>query len=194
MKNGGGVIVGTIARDVVQAGFTYDLVQLLKHSPEAEFMIAMGSVIPNMRIILANRAVDSGASHILFIDSDMRFPSSALEKLLKRDLDIVGANCSQRTQKKSTAIRDSVQVQSSGKNGAEEVDMLGFGVMLISTRVFKVLSRPWFQMLYDPQKDLLAGEDVFFCANAREAGFKIYVDHDLSQEVSHTGAMDFGVV
>jgi hypothetical protein len=39
--------------------------------------------------------------------------------------------------------------------------------------------------------NLFVGEDIYFCKLAQAHGFKVYIDHDLSKEVRHTGTMDF---
>ena len=51
-----------------------------------------GTYLPQQRMTLVKEAFQSGSTHILWIDSDMRFPKDALIRLLDRDLPIVGAN------------------------------------------------------------------------------------------------------
>lgn len=183
-------VICTPARDTVQATFTADLVALLKYSPEAKWMLCQGSYIPNNRIKLVHTAMEAGASYILFIDSDMRFPPDTIGRLLKADKDIVGANCKQRSQNEWTARKNGKFINSTDQKGLEEVDTLGFGVTLIDMKVFKI-PEPWFAMPYHTQDKKLIGEDVYFCTVAKEQGFKIWIDHDLSQEVKHTGTVEF---
>lgn len=189
------IAIATPARDTVQATFTSDLVGLIKQSPDTEFILCQGSYIPNNRIALVKQALDMEASHILFIDSDMRFPKDALEHLLKADKDIIGANYRQRTQDQWTARKGDQFVSSNKMVGLEEVDTLGFGVTLIKANVFngtlRKVPEPWFAMPYHTRDKKLVGEDVYFCTVAKEQGFKIWVDHDLSQEVKHTGVVEF---
>jgi hypothetical protein len=135
--------------------------------------------------------MDLHASHVLFIDSDMRFPSDTLERLLKHDVDIVGANCVQRTQKQFTARKNGEFVSSIGKTGIEEVDTLGFGVTLIKAEVFEKMEEPWFHTPFDGNKHV--GEDVYFSTMAGKNGYKIYIDHDLSQHIKHAGLVEFGM-
>ena len=35
------------------------------------------------------------------------------------------------------------------------------------------------------------GEDMYFCREAQKAGFKVYIDHDLSKQVRHIGVLEF---
>jgi predicted O-methyltransferase YrrM len=134
----------------------------------------------------------TGASHIMFIDSDMMFPKTALKQLLTRDKDIIGANYIQRVRQDqwSAQIRGE-SVISTEQNGVQEVDSIGMGVCLIKTEVFKTIPQPWFNTPFENNQYM--GEDNFFCRLAQEHGYKIYVDHDLSQQVRHIGEIKLGV-
>jgi len=59
--------------------------------------------------------------------------------------------------------------------------------MLIKTSVFESLPQPWF--MEDPIKEI--GEDVHFCNLAREHGFQVFIDHDLSKDVMHIGEFEY---
>ena len=74
--------------------------------------------------------------------------------------------------------------------GVTEVDALPTGMLLIKPHVFETLARPWFAT--PPNEKLeLQGEDYYFCARAKEAGFSIWMDCDLSLQVTHWGDMGF---
>lgn len=178
------VAIATPTRDTMSAGFVFDLVQLVKHSTDTFFVVSQGTLLPNQRTQLVRSAISGHASHILFIDSDMRFPPDALERLLAYKHDVIGANCKHRQSDKWTA-----GVSSKGKKGTDVVKGLGFGVTLIRTEVFLRMPEPWFATPFDGEK--FVGEDVFFCHKAKEAGYKVWIDHDLSQEVKHTGSKEY---
>lgn len=185
------VAVCTPTRDTLLAGFTFDLVELVKYTPEASFYLAQGSILPNLRALLARTAMQNNATHVLFIDSDMRFPKDTVERLAKHNKPVIGANCSQRTQVQTTARKNDEFVNSKGQRGIEEVESVGMGVTLINMSVFRQLKEPWFSMPWDGKKHV--GEDVFFCKFAREHGFQIFIDHDLSHDVKHAGLIEFGI-
>lgn len=168
----------------MQGGFAFDLVQLVKHSPDTFFLISQGTILPNQRTQLVRQALQAHASHVLFIDSDMRFPPDTLERLLAHKLDVVGANCKHRQANKWTA-----QVSSRGKTGLRKVKQLGFGVTLIRMDAFMRIPEPWFATPFNGNEFI--GEDIFFCDKFQKAGLEIYIDHDLSQEVKHTGTKDY---
>lgn len=189
------ILIGTPARDSVLATFTFDLVNLLEHqkTKNVKWSTAQGTILPNLRAELAKTSINFGYSHLLFIDSDMRFPVDTLDKLLAHDLDIVGVNCKQRTQDEWTARKDGMFISPEGKTGIEEVDTIGMGVTLIKTEVFKKMPVPWFATPFDGKEMKHVGEDVYFCEMARHSGFKTYVDHDLAYFVKHTGVVELGM-
>lgn len=41
------------------------------------------------------------------------------------------------------------------------------------------------------ERNGFVGEDIFFCNKAKAAGYKIYIDHDLSKGVSHVGDLPY---
>lgn len=190
------ITIATPTRDSFTSGYTYDLVQLLKYSPDVEFSVVTGTLLNNLRTQLVHEAARAKASHILFIDSDMRFPPDTVEKLLARKKDIVGANYLQRIKPEFTARKNNKWLSSKDKTGVEEVETMGFGVMLIDMKVFigKLRQVPinCFDMPFDPTTGSFSGEDVTFCQLAKKAGFTIWVDHDLSQLVKHISSFEFG--
>lgn len=179
------IVIATPTRDAVNATFAYNLVQLIKKTPDAQFIVSKGTLLCNQRTDLVKTVISMHATHILFIDSDMTFPPDTAERLLAHKLPIVGANCMQRGAGVTTAQRNGKFVRSKGKKGLSEVDKLGFGVTLIDMMVFLKMPVPWFATPYDGMK--FVGEDIFFCHKAKENGFKIYIDHDLSLEIGHEG-------
>lgn len=139
-------------------------------------------------------ALKDDATHILWLDDDMRFPPETLAVLLLHDKPIVGCNCPRRSSPvKPTATRGGNYVYSNGKTGLEEVETIGLAVMLTKTEVFREIPQPWFATAFakhSPEKKYI-GEDVFFCGRARERGYPILIDHGLSQKIGHTGPHAF---
>lgn len=187
------ILIATPTKDMVNAGFAYDLANLISWTPSAVFSIAQGSILPNVRELLANTAIQNKATHIMFIDSDMRFPADIVKNLMKRNLDIVGANCKQRTRDEWTARKDGEFIGSQDEKGVEEIDTIGMGATLIRIGVFEKMVEPYFSMPWDDKEKKHVGEDVYFCMKAKEAGFKIFIDHDVSQKVKHAALIEFGL-
>lgn len=191
------------ARETVNTGFSYDLAMLAArfygNAPAGttfNLNFLNGTLIADQRTKLVELSLKQGATHILFLDSDMRFPSYLVEKLAKHDKDIVACNyATRRLPVKTVAFRDFANlsyIYSLDKNGLEECDAVGMGAMLVKAEVFRKLPYPWFQIHYLPSARMWAGEDMYFCQLAKAHGYKILIDHDLSKDIRHIGSFEFG--
>jgi hypothetical protein len=186
------VVIATPTRDSVTAGFAGDLVRLCRRHPDARWIAPLGIYIADLRNKAVKAAQTAGASHLLFLDSDMRFPEDTLDRLLAHNLDIVAANYVQRTMSEWCVARSmGVPVTSAGRTGLRAVETTGTGVMLIKMSVFDQLPKPWFDTPFDGQT--FTGEDVFFCQQANAADMVVWIDHDLSQDVRHQGSVELSV-
>jgi hypothetical protein len=197
------IAVCTPARDMVHTMFTYDLVNMVAYhtlntNDAVSLKISQGTLIANQRAELCLDAMHEKCTHVLFIDSDMRFPQDMIERLLQHDLDIVATNCARRRMPtgptaqiyKENGERELVYTMPE-TTGLQEVGSVGMGVMLIKANVFAKLAEPWFETPWRHDKRGYIGEDVFFCKKARDAGFKIWIDHDVSKEIGHIGMFEF---
>lgn len=193
------VLIAVATQDVCASSFAHDLARLVGRTAatardEVELRLAMvkGSILPQQRQQSVRDALLKGCSHILFLDSDMRFPADALLRLLAHNTPIVGTNYSTRRMPlRPVAVVD-------GATGAElhpipdaqgliEVAWTGFGCMLVSLEVFRTMPLPWFMFGYDTDKHEYVGEDVMFFHAAKQHGFTPYVDPALSNEIGHLG-------
>jgi hypothetical protein len=183
--------------------YTYDLVNMVAYhtmntNDAVSLKISQGTLIANQRAELSLDAMQENCSHVLFVDSDMRFPQDMIGRLLKHDLDIVATNCARRRMPtgptaqlyKENGDRELVWTMPES-TGLQEVGSVGMGVMLIKANVFAALSEPWFETPWRNDKRGYIGEDVFFCQKAAAAGFKIHIDHDVSKEIGHIGTFEF---
>ena len=208
------VLIGLAAQDECKTHFAYDLSNLiaysgeLVHATEGKFPLARmatvvieGTLIAPQRQDIALNALAQGRTHILWIDTDMRFPKNGLARLLSHDKPIVAANyCSRRNRNtlKMTAAHDYDHAIKKRKTawtehdstGLEEVKTCGFGFCLTKIEVFQALELPYFAVPYIKGEGF-TGEDVWFCERAKEAGFPTLIDHDLSKEVGHIGSWEF---
>jgi hypothetical protein len=168
--------------------------------------VVAGTYIHRAREQLLHDAYDIGCNYMLWLDSDMRFPKDALIRLLAHDEDLVGANYSTRSvPSRFVAIeRIGLDHEGNGKllgtypdsTGLQEAEAIGFGLVLMKMRVYEDLPKDtplfWFGWI---EKEGAAsthmGEDVWFCRLVREAGYKVYVDHDLSKQVLHCGHLEY---
>lgn len=177
--------------DFVHADFAISLAELMCDPGAACALVnAKGSVIAENR----NRAVDDARKFnvdwILFLDSDMLFPPNTLRLLLSRGKDIVGATYVKRALPYKVLGKPLAQTIRAN-TGVIEMAGLPAGCLLISMRVFDQLKRPYFRTPAIEEAagvpSSLQGEDYYFCEVARAAGFKIWMDVDLSKAVGHIG-------
>lgn len=160
--------------------------------PHAEIGLSnyRSSVLPDSRNVLAQSAINDGATHILYLDSDMMFPPDLLNRLLAHGREIVAVNYVRRT----VPTVPTAFIEGEGPlytedddHGLVEVSHCGMGAMLIRCDVFDGMPMPLFQFIPRPGSPNMLGEDVLFCSIARERGHKIMIDQDLSREIGHLG-------
>lgn len=165
-----------------------------------------GSMINNERCDAVKQMLKiKQCSHLLFIDSDQSFPKDTLSRLMGWDKDIVACNIATKKipswptarlwpedrEDEDAWANAPVVYTTREKQGLEEVARVGCGVMLIKREVFlktglNVFEQPWREKWQRYQ-----GEDWSLCAAAERAGFKIYVDHGLSQHIGHWGEFNY---
>ncbi len=189
--------------DEVKAFWAYDLAQLMAHTtslrPDIKVRLTMcsGSLVMKQREILVDSALETDATHVLFLDTDMRFPKDALLRLLAHEVPLVCVNYTSRQ-----APFVPVAFQEVGnwnkrswptpeKTGLEPVGACGFGVMLVTTDALRRIKKPRFMVDFDEESNGWIGEDVYFCDQLGRAGIAVLVDNDLTKEVVHIGQFGF---
>lgn len=156
---------------------------------ELSIVTTDGTLLPQSRNTIVERAQAMNCTHVFWVDSDMKFPRDALERLLSRQLPFVGANYSQRRSpaKPTVAGLDGNWIYEDGQTGTEQVKFVGHGVCLVEMSVYEHVPKPWYMLGWSESKQCIIGEDVWFCNAARAAGCPVHVDHDLSAHVEHIG-------
>lgn len=170
----------------------YSSKRLIAEQPEqyiAPFLVESSTLAHNQhQLVLA--AKNWGATHILWVEDDMQFPPDALHQLYKWRQPWVGANYPMRSGPpfEYTALGLNRQRVYTGaeSTGLEEVMYTGYGVTLMDITIFDKLKMPYFQTEW-LGNNAYATTDWYLSEKVREAGFKIYVDHDLSKQIGHVG-------
>jgi len=188
-------------RDQVQTLFTYSLAQLLQYCHQIKLPVNLfmqtGSLISRQRQELASAAIESQASHILWLDSDMTFSSTMAETLLEHDLDIVACNYSTRSLPLKGVAYAKIGDWNSWikpietKPRLREVEGVGMGCMLTKTSLYSKIDKPWFEVSWVEEYNDFIGEDFYFCTLARNAGYKIMIDTVASKNLRHIGNNEF---
>jgi hypothetical protein len=181
------------SRDTMYALTAMDLAEMYRDLAEHRVELGIDELtilhtqlayIPVAREHLAGVAVREGATHLLWIDADMRFPTDAGRRLLARKLPFVGVNYPFRAVTMPVALGlDKMPLASA--SGVEEVHSLGFGLVLTESQLFTEIPAPWFDAGF--RNGQWFSEDIAFCHAATKAGFPPVVDHDLSRRIRHAG-------
>ncbi|MFY9287118.1 MAG: hypothetical protein WAO98_01325, partial [Alphaproteobacteria bacterium] len=172
--------------DMVHADFAMRLATLCLNPGARTCIInAKTSIVALGRNQCAEAAKLAGATHVLFLDSDMVFPLDTMARLLHHKKDIVGAVYSQRT---APFHPLGVTLDGAHKNvgsGLHRMKVIPTGCLMVSMSVFDKLPKPWFSNRIEGEKIL--GEDYHFCERASTVGFEIWCDGTLSSEIGHIG-------
>ncbi len=131
---------------------------LSKAGIEWELMIEPATLLHVMRSVMASKALmDGDFTHLLFIDTDMGFHASAVQKLVEANVDVIGCAYPFRTiplnqpvpQGEKTlrqAVAESVPYAVKLKKGTKKLDVkdgicdvggIGTGLLLISVAALK---------------------------------------------------------
>ena len=187
-------------QDMVHAGFWSDSLRMTgfwtsRHPDQELLMVAKsGTILCRNRYLIAKEALATGASHLMWLDTDMRFPPDTIDRFLAHDKDIVIANYVQRggpLTSTAQTIYDEPMITHPHSTGLEQALQGGFGLALIRREVFEQMDAPWFANPWDTAIEDYVGEDVFWCAQVRRYGFDAWVDHDVSKQVHHMGVVAY---
>lgn len=189
------VVIAVPTLDMVSADFAFSLAGMLgkrayDRKLSREVPVALihqtGSIIMEARNALVAQAQALGASHILFLDSDMVFPPDTLDRLVGHHVPIVCATYVKRTgEHEMLGQRSTVTAYVPGSRSLVMMDTIPLGCALISMKVFEILPRPYFAYLTTAEGT--QSEDTFFSLTARRAGFTIWMDPNLTADIGHVG-------
>lgn len=189
--------------DMVEASFMYDVASMMtwtasqRQDIELQLYLNRGSLLPQLRESLVEQAIAGRATHVLFLDADMRFPKDLLVRLLAHQLPLVAINYAIRKPPHRPVALGVLGDESTyihtlpETTGLERCAVVGFGAMLIDVKLLNAMKRPRFLIGWSEQGQGYAGEDVYFCLEAAKAGFGPVIDHDLSKECAHTGSFEY---
>jgi len=156
----------------------------------------VGSLIYTSRNNLAAEAVKHGVDYILWLDSDMMFPPTTLEQMLKTikeqegDVIMTGMYC-RRVAPFTPTLFKTLEIENEQSTWTDfdeipddlfEVAACGFGCVLAPTSAF-VDVQAKFGNMFAPIGSV--GEDLSFCWRARQCGWKFICDPSIP--LGHVG-------
>jgi hypothetical protein len=126
--------------------------------------------------------------YLMWIDTDMQFPKDVLFRLIAHDKDVVGANYRTRTApfRHAGHYLDGTD-RHVMDHGLVPMAHLPTGLLLTKFAIYRELPKPWFRA---PRDETEPRDDVYFCNQARAAGYEIWCDQDLTRQVYHRTVQD----
>jgi hypothetical protein len=196
------VMILVPAMEMVNAEFAQHLAMaaanLVANGIKINCAFNIGSVITIARRNLTDIFLKSDFDYAFWIDSDMKFPIDAPIRLLKRGVPLVGANYRRRrfpnpgfTGMMGTPGQFTELVTDDNSPEMQEVDVLPHGCVMVHRSVYEKVPQPHYLQEYVTDLNLEIGEDIYFCRKAKEAGFQVWCDHELSKEIAHIGIFHF---
>ena len=166
---------------------------------DVAFIGREGCLVPWAREDIFKIALGQECSHLLFCDTDMRFPAHTIRQMIQLKKDIVGTWTFKRKlpREPTVHLREETTDNYIWRNARVEerptepfsriggnVIGVGTGLMLIDLNRAKRLEMPRFRADYGGP-----GEDLYFCSQALKAGLEIWCDPTI--EVGHIGDFEY---
>jgi hypothetical protein len=139
-------------------------------------------------------------THALFIDTDQTFPMDAAHRLIAWKKPVVACNIPLKVMPSFPTARArsgspfGTPIFSMGRDnivGLEKVWRVGAGVMMIDLSILEKIEKPWFEIRYSDKHAQFVGEDWYFVKKVEDAGFDVFIDHQLSRLVGHVGQFQY---
>jgi len=130
------------------------------------------------------------------IDSDMGYPHTIVDTLVSRDKDVIAVVYYTPSHDTETGREKVIRPMLFDYNPKTKqfrpwpkcektepfrIDAVGTGIMLIKTKVFKKIKRPWF--FFFERRGEVMGEDLGFCLQCMANKIEVWVDPTI--ETSH---------
>ncbi len=187
-------------RDTVHSQFSYCIAQLYKTTSEIGIETFLfydsSTILLNQRERLLEQAKKVNSDYILWIDSDMMFPSTTAVRLLEHNKDIVACNYTKRTKPLKTVAYTDLNdwdswVPMEPQDELVKVEGVGMGCMLMKLDIFEKIQKPYFEFRYKEDTQDYFGEDFILLGKFREQGYDVYIDTVLSMDIKHLGIYAF---
>jgi GT2 family glycosyltransferase len=154
---------------------------MLMEKPPFVYLRSSAGNMDDMRNGIVREALKAECSHLIMMDTDQIYDGDTIPRLLKHNLPIVGCLVFRRYPPFDPLIfvGDRKQYSNVTKWTPGElikVAATGTGCLMFNMDVFKTMPAPWFKTTHNEKGEVEEGEDFYFCAEARKAGFDIYVD------------------
>jgi hypothetical protein len=153
---------------------------IIMDKPDFVYIRSSNGYIDDMRNEVVRDAQKADCTHLIMMDTDQVYDPKTITKLLSHDLPIVGCLVYRRYPPfDPLMLKGSISKYKTIKewepNSLVEVDATGGGCLLFNMQVFQYMPYPWFKFRERDDSDIVS-EDIGFCHDLRENGYKIFVD------------------
>jgi hypothetical protein len=168
---------------------------LSKAGIEHSLFLSPGTLIANQRHELVEAAREWGATHVMFIDSDIIFKPSHVIELINFNEPVVGGAYSKRIEPVIATAWHSIDNWDTHVKLHEQTDShiqveaMALGFCLIKIEVFDNLELPWFILGFKDGQ--YTGEDIEFFRNCKNNNVPVWLDVKVSLEIGHLGTKEF---
>lgn len=175
------------------------LIGILKRE-QTTIYFASSSLVYDSRNQLMNIAYREKPDYVLWIDSDMVFPSDALDRLIQADKDFITGLYFGRKNTHEPIIYRTVKPRTFRHNAINEVEDCiseelftvqgcGFGFVLMKNKVIEDMINAY-RSPFEPYKNL--GEDLSFCYRWLKLSKHNQIWCDSTIPIQHVGTQKFG--
>lgn len=188
-------------RDLLHSAHAMSLAELVKFNTmndiDTHVFMDASTILLTQRERLATMALDIDADYILWLDSDIVFPSTTAVRLMSHNEPIVAANYVRRQLPAKGVAYETIgdwqnPLPFEVYDELVPVEGIGMGCVLMKTEIFSQLQKPWFEFAWSPETNDFLGEDMILWQKIGTLGYEIKVDTLLSQELRHLGTYGFG--
>ena len=178
------LMIAVPTTDYINAGFVVSLTKLEKELNRRKINydveILPGTLVYIARTRLANKAINEGFTHLLFIDSDMVFDDGIVETLQFCGKDFVcGAFQSRRPPYQKCVYKTLKPLENVDSWGAEpfRVEGCGMALTMISAEILKEVQTKY-GTCFSPEMigGVKYGEDLAFCWRAKQIGAELWCE------------------
>ena len=186
------LLIGIPTLEYIHYQFVNSLTQLVLHLKnegiDVDVFFKGETLIYAARDAVAEKAINGGYTHILWLDADMVFEKDLVDKMLEIKKPFVTAICYSRRYPYKPCIfkhlAPSKRYESPKEYPSEifQIGGCGFACVLMEVEMLRKMKKLHYQM-FMPTPDL--GEDLAFCKRATDFGYELWADSNL--RVGHIG-------
>jgi hypothetical protein len=157
----------------------HSLFSALRCYPQHDYSLSLvgGTAVGQQREAIIDEALAEGSERLVFIDSDIAFPTYAISSILAHHAPIIGAAYNYKRHPTESVVQPLYAIS---QRSPVKVAVLpaGFMSLHLPTLVTK-LPRPWFWYGHRNGGTSVGehvGEDINFCRHARAHGLETWCD------------------